>query len=96
MDQVYPQEWASHLQHYMNEAGASNVQSWRYPIDTAFAHKAWSDNQLVAFEEMSEALVPDAGGDVERFRELIGEVSREHPQGADVYYCPDVCVGQKL
>ena len=79
----------------MASAGASNIQLWRYPITTPFARKAWTDNQLVAFEEMSEALVPKAGGDQQRFRSLVRKVSREHPQGADIYYCPAVCVAQR-
>ena len=68
---------------------------WRYPIETPFAHKAFTDNQLAAFHEMSYNITPSAGVDPEGFRNLLEEVSRIYPKGADIYYCPAVCIGMK-
>ena len=79
----------------MSAAGASNVQMWRYPIITPFAHKAWTENQLAAFVEMSYAIAPKAGMEPESFRGMVEKVSSEHPKGADVYYCPAVCIGTR-
>ena len=87
--------WTAHLDKYLLAAGASDVQMWRYPIETPFAHKAFTDNQLAAFHEMSYHITPTAGVDPEGFRDLLGEVSRIYPKGADIYYCPAVCVGMK-
>ena len=42
-------------------------------IQTLFARKAWSDNQLAAYEEMSYAIVPKVGEDGEAFRMLVGK-----------------------
>ncbi|KAL8791986.1 MAG: hypothetical protein Q9195_005404 [Heterodermia aff. obscurata] len=67
----------------------------RYPIKTPFAHKAFTDNQLAAFHEMSYNFTPTEGVDPEGFRDLLGEVSRIYPKGADIYYCPAVCIGTK-
>ena len=87
--------WAASLDTYMEAAGASKVQMFRYPIETPFAHKAWTECQLVAFDEMSYAIAPKAGVDPDAFRELVNEVAADHPKGADVYYCPAVCIGVK-
>lgn len=67
----------------------------RYPINTPFAHKAWTENQLAAFQEMSYAIAPKTGVDAAAFRELIDKVSQEHPKGADIYFCPVVCIGRQ-
>ena len=87
--------WTAHLDKYLLAAGASNVQMWRYPIETPFAHKAFTDNQLAAFHEMSYNITPSAGVDAEGFRDLLEEVARIYPKGADIYYCPAVCIGTK-
>ena len=79
----------------MSAAGASNVQMWRYPIETPFAHKAWSDNQLAAFHEMSYAIAPKAGVNAESFRRLVDKVAVDYPKGANIYYCPAVCIGTR-
>lgn len=76
----------------MSAAGASNVQMWRYPIITPFAHKAWTENQLATFVEMSYAIAPKAGVEPESFRGMVEKVSSVHPNGADIYYCPAVCI----
>ena len=87
--------WTAHLDKYLLAAGASDVQMWRYPIETPFAHKAFTDNQLAAFHEMSYHITPSAGVDPEGFRDLLEEVARIYPKGADIYYCPAVCIGMK-
>ena len=87
--------WTAHLDKYLLAAGALDVRMWRYPIETPFAHKAFTDNQLAAFHEMSYNITPSAGVDPEGFRNLLEEVARIYPKGADIYYCPAVCIGMK-
>lgn len=98
MEKAYPQEWAAALDAHLTRAGAQNVHFHRYPISasaTPFAHKAWSDQQLLAFDEMAEALVPAAGGDSGEIKRLVRKVAQEWRGGAEVYYCPVVGVGRR-
>ena len=44
---------------------------------------------------MSYNITPSAGVDPESFRHLLAEVSRIYPKGADIYYCPAVCIGRR-
>lgn len=87
--------WATEIDRHMTAVGASSATQYRYPINTPFAHKVWTDQQLVAYDEMSNALVPKAGGDAEAFRKLVKQASEENPHGADIYYCPLVCVARR-
>ena len=87
--------WAAEIDVHLSAIGALDATQYRYPIETPWAHKAWSDQQLLAYEEMSEAIVTKVGGDAQAFRNLVKKVSKQYPQGADIYYCPVVCVARK-